>query len=106
MLLAAAVACDKEDGFEGVLGLNSEAVTLSSETGETPVIIYSNTSWAVKFRDPVNWAALDRLGGKGVGEVKFSYSENYGPRRSVEIVVTADGAEKSVTMTQLSKDEE
>ena len=100
------VSCDKKAGFELPLGLDQENAILSSSIGETPIMVYSSTTWTAGFRTPVTWAALDRLGGSGSGEVKFSYSENYGSTRSVEVVFSAGDVEKSIVMTQLSKEDE
>lgn len=102
----ACVSCDSKAEFNRPLGLLSREVYLPSAAGVTPVIVYSNSTWTAEFTTPVDWAALDRLKGSGVGEVKFSYSENYGKRRKVGVVFCSGEKKDTVIMYQKSKSEE
>lgn len=99
-------SCDKKAEFNRPLGLLSREVYLPSAAGVTPVIVYSNSSWTVELTAPVDWAVLDRLKGSGVGEVKFSYSENFGKRRKVGVVFCSGEQKDTVIMYQKSKSEE
>lgn len=100
LALLSACSCSKKAGFDHPLGLISEVNRLSSASGSTPVVVLSNTNWTARFEAPVDWAALDRLGGTGNGQVIFSYDVNIGDERSVVIVFTAGDVEKKITMIQ------
>lgn len=102
----ALTSCDNKAEFSRPLGLLSREVYLPSAAGVTPVVVYSNSSWTVEFTTPVDWAVLDRLKGNGVGEVKFSYSENFGKRRKVGVVFCSGELKDTVIMYQKSKSEE
>ncbi len=100
IMLLAAASCTKPVEYAHTLGLGSEKNVLSSASGSTPVIVYSNTDWTARFESPVDWAGLDRLSGTGIGQVIFSYDVNYGDERSVVIIFSAGGEERSITMVQ------
>lgn len=99
-------SCEKKAGFNRPIGLFSREVYLPSDAGVTPIVVYSNSSWTAKFTEPVDWAVLDRLNGNGVGEVRFSYSRNYGKRRKVGVVFCSGEQRDTVIMYQKSKAEE
>ena len=96
------VACSKPSAFDRELGLQSRLVELPAETGITPVIVYSNTSWHVHFVSPVKWAGLDRLSDTGSSQVKFSYAANYGRARKVALAFEAGGIRDTLVMIQAS----
>lgn len=95
-------ACAKKDPFERELGLQSRLVELSPEGGNTPVIVYSNTSWKAKFVTPVNWASLDRLSGRNSSQVKVDFADNYGRARKVCIAFAAGSARDTLVLIQKS----
>jgi len=98
--LLALVSCQKEIEFDHAIGLMSEKNVLSSDSGSTPIIIYSNTDWTVGFDTEVDWASIDRLKGSGNGEVKFYYDANFGNERQVVVRFKAGSEEKTITMVQ------
>ena len=102
VLLSALTSCEKAATFEHTLRLGAEQYDLDYAKGTTPVVVWSDTDWTVAFDQPAPWAGLDRLQGSGVGQVKFSWTRNYGAQRSVTLVFTAGGETCSVRMVQAS----
>ena len=103
ILFAAAVcACAKQDPFNRELGLQSRLVEVPSETGLTPVMVFSNTSWKAGFVSPVNWASLDRLSGTGSSQVKFAFAGNYGRARKLSIAFEAGSSRDTLVIIQAS----
>ena len=92
--------CRKTDPYEGALGLQSRRVILSAETGLTPVMVYSNTSWKVKLAPKVSWAGLDRLEGENSSGLYFSYAANYNLARKVALAFEAGVIRDTVWMIQ------
>lgn len=99
-VLLASSGCQKEVTYNHTLGLGSERNVLNASAGSTPVIVWSNTTWTARFDTPVSWAGIDRVSGKGIGQVIFSYDANYGDEREVVIRFAAGGEEKTITMVQ------
>ena len=100
ILAFSAAACSKVDPFDGPLGLQSRRIVLPAETGVTPIMVYSNTTWTVTMTPKVSWAGLDRLSGKGSSGVYFSYSANYGDEREVALAFEAGGVRDTVVIVQ------
>lgn len=96
------LSCEKPASFNRPIGLQSRSIVVSSENGITPVIVYSNTAWAVNFMQPVNWASLDRLSGEGNAEVRFAYAQNYGRARKVVLRFDAGNAMDTLCVIQQS----
>lgn len=98
--VAVACSCSKKEPFERNLGLQSRHIEISSSTGITPVMVFSNTSWTAKFVDPVDWASLDRLSGEYSSEVKLSFAANYGPARKLAIAFEAGASRDTLVVVQ------
>lgn len=103
VIVAAAAGCQKADSFEGPLGLHSRRIVLPAETGSTPIMVFSNTSWKVKFTSEVSWAGIDRLSGEGSSCIYFSYAANYGEEREVALAFEASGVRDTVVVVQSGK---
>ncbi len=99
-LTAAVCSCDKAAEFEHGIGLLSEYNNLSADGGTTPIPVYSNTSWTVRFLSEASWASIDRLSGSGMGQVKFSWEPNYGRSRYVELEFAGGGETSVIKMYQ------
>ncbi len=99
-LLLGAVSCEKRAEYERPLGVLTRLTKLDAASGDTPVLVYSNTDWSVTLTSKVTWAGLDRLSGSGCGQVHFLYGENYGRARKVGIAFDAGGVRDSVYMLQ------
>lgn len=93
-------ACDKPYEFTQSVAVAQNKVELKYSNGVTPVMIYSDTDWDVSLTSHVDWASIDRTHGRGIGEVKFSYSANYGLPRKVGIVITTAEKCDTVMMVQ------
>lgn len=100
VLVLSVAACSKEDPFEGPLGLQSRRIVLPAETGVTPVMVFSNTTWTVTMTPKVSWAGIDRLSGKGSSGLYFSYAANYGEAREVALAFEAGGVRDTVVIVQ------
>lgn len=102
MLLCMTVAgsCSKKEPFERELGLQSRRIELSSSTGITPVMVFSNTLWTAKFTAPVDWASLDRLSGQFSSQVKLAFGSNYGRARKVAIAFEAGASKDTLVVIQ------
>jgi hypothetical protein len=103
VVVAAAVGCKKEEHFEGPLGLHSRRIVIPAETGSTPIMVFSNTSWKVKFTSEVTWAGIDKLSGEGSSCIYFSYAANYGEEREVALAFDASGVRDTVVVVQSGK---
>ena len=102
-VIVAAAGCKKTDHFDGALGLHSRRIVLPAETGSTPIMVFSNTSWKVKFTSEVSWAGIDRLSGEGSSCIYFSYAANYGEEREVALAFEASGVRDTVVVVQSGK---
>ena len=100
LLVAVVSGCRKEDPFDGPLGLQSRRIVLSAETGVTPVMVFSNTSWTVELTPKVSWAGLDKLAGEGSSGVYLSYAANFGETREVALAVEAGGVRDTGVVVQ------
>lgn len=105
IILAAAAAlvltsCQKKVVFSHGIGLMSEFNILGAENGNTPILVFSNSTWTASFATPVSWASLDRVSGTGNGNTKFYYEVNYGRSRSVAVVFTGGGETRQIVMWQ------
>ena len=100
IMVSAATGCRKADQFEGPLGLHSRRIVLPAETGSTPIMVFSNTEWTVKFTSEVSWAGIDRLSGEGSSCIYFSYAANYGEEREVSLAFEASGVRDTVVVVQ------
>lgn len=109
--LAAAAAvfpagCEMNSDMDLPLNVNSNAYSLSSSAGITRIPIYSTGEWSVRLSEEVEWASIDRLGGRGNGTILFKYASNYGVPRAVDVLFSGNGREQVIRMTQAGKDPE
>lgn len=93
-------ACQKEYEFAHGIGLISSYNVLGVDAGNTPVLVFSNTSWTAEFATKVDWAYLDRTSGTKDGQVKFYYEQNYGRSRAVDIRFQGGGETAVIHMWQ------
>ena len=110
-LLAAAVlglpaGCEMNSDMDLPLNVNSNAYSLPSSAGITRIPIYSTGEWSVRLSEEVDWASIDRLGGRGNGTIIFKYAPNYGVPRAVDVLFSGNGREQAIRMTQAGEDPE
>ena len=103
IIVSAVSGCKKADAFEGPLGLQSRRIVLPAETGSTPIMVFSNTSWTVKVTSEVSWAGIDKLSGEGSSCIYFSYAANYAEEREVSLAFDASGVRDTVVIVQSGK---
>lgn len=94
MFVALLAGCQKQKyEYPYTLRFNSHKVVVTKDSLTTPVIVYSNSDWTACLVDNPSWASLDRAGGSGIGEVKFTCLKNPGMARKARIAF-ASGAER------------
>ena len=91
-----------QDDFEMKLPLNvnSNELELAEGGGTTQVMVYSTGKWSVEFEQPIEWGSLDRLEGEGNGHFVFSYSQNFGAPRKVNILLKRGNQSQVVSFLQ------
>jgi hypothetical protein len=91
---------DKADVLQFPLAVNSTAITLLPQGGSTYMSVYSTGSWNVSLPDSVDWAAIDKVKGKGNDVVLLRYSENLGEERVATLHLTSGEKAIDVVFTQ------
>lgn len=103
--LLAASSCQKPFVTSVSLGVNNEKIVLPSfEQGHCFITVFSNADWTIRLDSGEDWARLGQGSGKGIGYVKFDYTENLSasPREAL-VVVEGSGKRCEILVTQPSE---
>lgn len=93
-------ACNRPFEMDLPLAVSSNRVELKKEAGSTHVLVYSSKKWTAKFAEEVDWASIDKNEGEGNNEFVFTYSENYGIARKVDVVLETVSEKETITFIQ------
>lgn len=100
LLCSAFCGCERDSDLDLPLAVNSNGLLLETKGGATHIMIYSDGDWNVRFNHPIQWGALNVLGGTGNRDVVFSYAENLEAARRVRLLISNSHATDTVVLVQ------
>lgn len=98
-LLAASCQKETESPTTMTLAVNDNTINLESKSGKEHVLVYAKGQWNADFKEAVKWASIEQGSGKGNGEFILTYEKNPDILRRAEILLTAAGVDKTITVT-------
>lgn len=96
-----AVSCqdELESPTTMTLAVNDTIINLGSKSGSEHVLVYAKGQWSTEFKEAVNWVSIEDGKGNGNGEFILKFEKNPEILRRAEIVLSASGVEKTITLT-------
>lgn len=98
-LFAASCQKETESPTTMTLAVNDNTINLDSKSGKEHVLVYAKGQWNADFKEAVEWAAIEEGSGTGNGEFILTYKKNPDILRRAEILLTAAGVDKTITVT-------
>lgn len=98
-LFAASCQKETESPTTMTLAVNDNTINLEPKSGKEHVLVYAKGQWNADFKEAVEWAAIEEGSGTGNGEFILTYKKNPDILRMAEILLTAAGVDKTITIT-------
>ena len=98
-LFAASCQKETESPTTMTLAVNDNTINLTPNSGKEHVLVYAKGQWNADFKEAVEWAAVEEGSGTGNGEFILTYKKNPDILRRAEILLTAAGVDKTITIT-------
>ncbi len=98
-LFAASCQKETESPTTMTLAVNDNTINLTPDSGKEHVLVYAKGQWNADFKEAVEWAAIEEGSGTGNGEFILTYEKNPDILRRAEILLTAAGVDKTITIT-------
>ena len=98
-LFAASCQKETESPTTMTLAVNDNTINLEPKSGKEHVLVYAKGQWNAGFKEAVEWAAIEEGSGTGNGEFILTYKKNPDILRRAEILLTAAGVDKTITIT-------
>lgn len=98
-LFAASCQKEAESPTTMTLAVNDNTINLEPKSGKEHVLVYAKGQWNADFKEAVEWAAIEEGSGTGNGEFILTYKKNPDILRRAEILLTAAGVDKTITIT-------
>lgn len=98
-LFAASCQKETESPTTMTLAVNDNTINLEPKSGKEHVLVYAKGQWNADFKETVEWAAIEEGSGTGNGEFILTYKKNPDILRRAEILLTAAGVDKTITIT-------
>lgn len=98
-LFAASCQKETESPTTMTLAVNDNTINLTPKSGKEHVLVYAKGQWNADFKEAVEWAAIEEGSGTGNGEFILTYKKNPDILRRAEILLTAAGVDKTITIT-------
>lgn len=98
-LFAASCQKETESPTTMTLAVNDNTINLEPKSGKEHVLVYARGQWNADFKEAVEWAAIEEGSGTGNGEFILTYKKNPDILRRAEILLTAAGVDKTITIT-------
>ena len=98
-LFAASCQKETESPTTMTLAVNDNTINLEPKSGKEHVLVYAKGQWNADFKEAVEWAAIEEGSGTGNGEFILTYKKNLDILRRAEILLTAAGVDKTITVT-------
>lgn len=98
-LFAASCQKETESPTTMTLAVNDNTINLEPKSGKEHVLVYAKGQWNADFKEAVEWAAIEEGSGTGNGEFILTYKKNPDILRRAEILLTAAGVDKTITIT-------
>lgn len=99
VLFAASCQKETESPTTMTLAVNDNTINLEPKSGKEHVLVYAKGQWNADFKEAVEWAAIEEGSGTGNGEFILTYKKNPDILRRAEILLTAAGVDKTITIT-------
>lgn len=99
VLFAASCQKETESPTTMTLAVNDNTINLTPNSGKEHVLVYAKGQWNADFKEAVEWAAIEEGSGTGNGEFILTYKKNPDILRRAEILLTAAGVDKTITIT-------
>lgn len=100
LLAAVSVGCERNSDLDLPLAVNSNSLRLTSTSGSTHIMIYSDGGWNVTLDHEISWGSLDKTSGSGNSDVVFTYAENTEAARRVALNITNSHGTQVVELVQ------
>lgn len=98
-LFAASCQKETESPTTMTLAVNDNTINLEPKSGKEHVLVYAKGQWNADFKEAVEWAAIEEGSGTGNGEFILTCKKNPDILRRAEILLTAAGVDKTITIT-------
>lgn len=82
------------------LALDYTKLTIKSEGGSFPFMVYYSGDWIIEVDKEVSWARLEMRSGTGITPVHIDVDENFTFKRSFKMVVVAGADRDTVLVSQ------
>lgn len=98
--LLCGTSCVERFEMDLPLAVSSHNLKFGTSGGSTHVLVYSTGKWKIEFEKKIDWGSLDRVSGEGNSEFIFSYSDNYGVSRNVNLLLTSGEHKETICLYQ------
>lgn len=100
VVLAGFTSCEKRFEMDLPLAVSSHTLKFGTAGGSTHILVYSTGQWQISFDKKIDWGSLNKLSGEGNADFVFSYSDNYGVSRSVDLLLTSGELRDTIHLYQ------
>lgn len=91
--------CQKDFKWNEPLAVTQNGLNLTSPAGSTRVTVYSTGRWKAEMAEGA-WGEVSEVSGNGIGDFLFTYEANNGVSRRARILVSGEGEEQEIVLTQ------
>ena len=91
--------CQKDFKWNEPLAVTQNGLNLTSAAGSTRVTVYSTGRWKAEMAEGA-WGEVSEVSGNGIGDFLFTYEANNGVSRRARILVSGEGEEQEIVLTQ------
>ena len=93
------LGCQKDFKWNEPLAVTQNGLNLTSPAGSTRVTVYSTGRWKAEMAEGA-WGEVSEVSGNGIGDFLFTYEANNGVSRRARILVSGEGEEQEIVLTQ------
>lgn len=94
--------CQKDFKWNEPLAVTQNGLNLTSAAGSTRVTVYSTGRWKAEMAEGA-WGEVSEVSGNGIGDFLFTYEANNGVSRRARILVSGEGEEQEIVLTQAGR---
>ena len=93
------LGCQKDFKWNEPLAVTQNGLNLTSPAGSTRVTVYSTGRWKAEMAEGA-WGEVSEVSGNGIGDFLLTYEANTGVSRRARILVSGEGEEQEIVLTQ------